>query len=346
VAPIAAALKNIQFWLTRENSFHLIIAAPTVRELKRQGLPAHVQIKANKRLGKRVTSRKRHYHESHTAIAYWPEDALLEGALFVLAYVIRGEADFRIADYVLHCRTGDIILFPPGIPRNDGSRGHLEGDPTNRVCEILWMDTFSTIPSGVRCWICRSDGNQHRSGRELGSCLVPYRLLTKLFEGFCEELKKGRKRNIVIGLLDDFISLLRDEIESGDVLEGWGRMQYANQNEEDGPIAKALIYIEENLDQHLTIGNVAQHVLVSPATFTRHFKERTGETFQQYQTNLRMKFAEEMLRNSELSILTICGRVGLGHGRFWTLFQQKHGCSPTEFRQQKIDRKRKVSSGK
>jgi len=327
----------MEFWLTREDSSSLIIAAPTVRELKRQELPVHVRVTSRKRRGKRVVLRgRRHYYEAYLKTARWPEDGLVESALFSLGCVIRGQADLHIADYILRCKTGDIILFPPGIPKPD-SQAHLEDAPPGTVCEILWMHTQFTKADGLRCWICRSEDNTHCSGNELGSCWVPHRFLARLFEGFCDEAQSGRKQAILLHLLSDILLILQDEIERGNVLEEWGRPRYDSKNEEDGPIAEALAYIEENLDQHLTINDVARHVLVSRATFTRRFKEQTGQTFQQYQTALRLKYAREMLLHSEYPILTICNRIGLQHGRFWALFQEKYGCSPSEFRHRKID---------
>lgn len=340
VAPIVAALKNIDFRLKRNPESRWVIAAPTVRELKKQKLPPHMRITPNKRQGQRVAVRgRRHYHEANQLLANWPQDALVESALFTLACVISGDADLRIADYILHCKTGDMVLFPPGTPRNNGSRGHFEENPEGRICELLWMDAQATGTDGLRCWICRSEGRKHWTGRELGSCWIPHRFSAQLYEGLCVEAHNGRHRDLTMPLFSNLIALLQDEIADGNVLDEWGRPGYSGKHGQSALIDEALAYIQGNLNLNLTINDVARHVAVSPATFTRHFKNQTGMTFQQYQTQLRLKLAEEMLVNSQIPIKLICDRIGLQYVRFWTIFHEKYGCSPSEYRSRKIEQK-------
>jgi transcriptional regulator GlxA family with amidase domain len=93
--------------------------------------------------------------------------------------------------------------------------------------------------------------------------------------------------------------------------------------------------MEENLEQHLTIQKVARQVLVSPVTLTRRFKEHTGQTFQEYHTDLRLKRATKLLQETDLSIKFISYYVGLKYGQLRALFLQKYGCSPGEFRLRK-----------
>lgn len=311
-----------------------------MRAFKRQPLPPHIRTTPSKHRGQRVTvRRRRHCHEAHQLLAHWPQDALVESALCTLACVLSGEANLRIADYILHCKTGDMVLFPPGIPRNNGSRGHLEKDPDGRVCEQLWMDAHSTGANGLRCWICRSEGARHWAGRELGSCWISHRFSAQLFEGLCAEAQNGRERDIVIPLFSNLLSLLQAEIASGNAQDERDRPQYSGKNGQGALIEEALAYIQGNISLNLTINDMAKHVSVSTATFTRHFKKQTGMTFQQYQTQLRLKLAEEMLLSSQLPIRLICDRIGLQYGRFWALFQEKYGCAPTAFRNRKIEQK-------
>lgn len=332
-APIAAALKNIEFRLASESVTSPIVAAPTEEEFRTQDLPQHLRITAKKRQGKRIVVReRRHYYQAHRVTARWPSDGLIENSLPSLAYVMHGQADLIVADYILHLRAGDLLLYPAGIPKQDGNKPHFEGDPTGKVCDVFWIRPQD---NGLRIWICRSEGNKHRSVPELGSCWLHHRFLSQMFIGFVEEAQKGCKKSTFKLLLVGFLAMLRDEVENGNALKEWGRPRYFINEQDGNPIVKALAYIEENLDQHLTIEDVAREVLVSPATFTRRLKEHTGETFSQYQTRLRMKVAEEMLLNSNSSITAVCRRVGLQHGRLLELFHQKHGCSPGVFRQNK-----------
>jgi transcriptional regulator GlxA family with amidase domain len=111
------------------------------------------------------------------------------------------------------------------------------------------------------------------------------------------------------------------------------RFHYDEASYQQNPIAAALEFIEDNLDRRLTINRVARQVLVSHATFTRRFKEQTGKTFLEYQTERRLAVAERLLMDTNVPIIEICARVGLKYGRLRMLFQGKHGYSPSVFRE-------------
>lgn len=340
IAPVLQALQGIEFRLASNKLSSIIVVAASLDEFERQELPAHLRMTPRRRVGKRIATRERQrYDELAYTTAKWPEDYLVESALPSIGYVINGQPDLDVADYMIHCQAGDIILFPPGIPKPDGRCVHFLGDADGRSSDILWFRTLRTRLSGVRFYICRSDDRGHRSGHNLGSCWVPHSLSAALFHGFCEEAQQGRRREIVKQLLLNMVTLARDEIENGNVLEEWGRPRAHGEDRQQDPIAEAVAYLEANLHTGLTINDVARHIYVSPATLTKRFKERTGETFAQYQTRLRLKIAEEMLRQHDYTISQICQRVGLQHGRFWILFKEVHGCSPSEYRKQYLSEK-------
>jgi AraC-like DNA-binding protein len=333
-APLQQALQQLEARLAHGGAARVIVAAPTVHELKRRGVPEHVRMLRKKRRGPRVPVRgRRHYHESQLHLARWPEDGLTEGAVPSLACVLGGEADFNVADYALCCRAGDWVMFPAGVPKQDGSRSHFEGDPAGRFGDVLWIYTANQA-GGLSCWISRSQGELRIKPPE-SQCRVEHRFLAQLFNGFCAEAMEPHRSPIIQHLLMLIVALLRDEIIAGNALKEWGKPRYRGKGGQSGPVAEALAYITENLDGHLTINKVARAVNLSPATFTRHFKAETGQTFQQYQTQRRMEVAEELLLAAERPVTYICKRVGLKYGQLWSLFQQRHGCSPSEFRERK-----------
>jgi AraC-like DNA-binding protein len=326
----------VEYWLTRDGVSRIIVAAPTVAELKRQKLSDHVRTSPKKRKGPRKALRgRRHYDQPHVVLARWPNDGMEEVTLPSIGCVLGGEADLNIADYVLHCSAGDWILYPPGIAKQDGSRPHIEGDSTNKHCDILWLCPGVVKTEGLRCWICRSEGKNHRSQGDLGSGWIAHRFLAQLFLEFCTEMEKTRRTEIAESLMRTLLLLLRSEIDLGHAAPKWGKSQQAEVKIKTDLISEALVYMEENLEQHLTIEKVAHQVLVSPVTLTRRFKEQTGQTFQEYHTDLRLKRATKLLQETDLSITFISYYVGLKYGRLLALFQQKYGCSPGEFRLQK-----------
>ena len=336
--PLSLALSQLETRFNREGNAHIIVATSSIDELKKQRLPEHINITPRKRIGKRKAVRgRRTYHESRSKLAIWPDNAQDENAVPSIACILSGQADFHIADYMLACQAGDCILIPAGVPKQDGSQSHFDGDPTGRTCEILWIYTGITQADGISCWICRSEGVLHMKP-DHSSCRIQYRFLAQLFNGFCAEALTSGRTKIIQRLFSLVLSLIRSEIDTGNALEEWGRPRYEGTNKPNSPITQALAYIEEHLDDHLTIEKVARHVLLSPSTFSRHFKQETGQTFLEYQTQFRLQVAERLLLTTEYPIVNICQRIGLKYWQMRTLFQKKHNCSPSEFRARKLTR--------
>lgn len=330
--PILAALQRILRHLKATFPSSLIIGAPSLQQLQEKKLPEHVRVIPKKRLGPRVPVRRKWRHHLH--IATWPNDRMIEGAVPLLACVVAGEADFQIADYALCCRTGDCVLFPVNAPRQDGSQPHFEGDATGRRGEILWIYTGGQTESGLTCWITQDTENLSLRPPD-AHCRVEHRFLAQLFKGFCMEAFHGHNPEITLQIQSVMLALLLAEIARGNALKDWGRPRYHGRNEKNPSITEALIYIEEYLDQRLTVDKVARQVFLSSSTFSRLFKQETGQTFLEYQTQRRMEIAEELLKTTNRPILAIGRRVGLKDGQLRALFHQRHGCSPSEYRKQK-----------
>jgi len=338
--PLAEALERIQFWLTKNDISRVIVAAPSWRELKRKNnLPPHVQVTQKPLKGPRVPVRgRRHFDQVQMRVARWPEDGLDENPLPALACVLSGQADLIVADYVLHCQTGDIIFFPPRIPKQDGSKPHFEGDTTGRQCDLLWIYSGSTGNQGVESWICHSEENAHSTGTALGTCSVIHPFLAQTFAGLSEELLRqpqSRKRyqsDLIYHLLTSIFLLLQGEIVEGRAFLRRSQRPLEAPKNHSHPIAQACEYIESNLQRPLTIEQTARQVAVSPSTFTRRFREHTGQSFKEYLTAQRLKLAESLLRETEIPVDNICLRVGLQYDQLRRLFHQHHGCTPGDFR--------------
>jgi len=223
------------------------------------------------------------------------------------------------------------VVFPPGVPKQDGNDPHFEGDSAGRSGDVLWMRTGVARLDGLSLWACRSQDWKH-SKLEGFRCRIEDRFLAELFNGFCDEMQNARRPGIVRRLLPLILFILRTEVSAGNTSHQSMEWCFSRQAERSTPIAEALTYIDGNLDRHLTIEKVAQHIAVSPATFTRYFKKETGETFVQYQNRRRMEIAEGLLKTTNLTVLHICQRMGLQYSQMRKLFQQKHGVSPVEYR--------------
>ena len=98
-------------------------------------------------------------------------------------------------------------------------------------------------------------------------------------------------------------------------------------------LATALQYFESNYFEEIDITAFASQLGFSRAYFTTLFKERTGESPYRCLTNIRLKKAQEYLKDTTLSIEEISSSVGFSCvGRFSELFKKHIGVSPMQYR--------------
>lgn len=107
---------------------------------------------------------------------------------------------------------------------------------------------------------------------------------------------------------------------------------HVNVENEDIIIQRAISFIRTNYQTDLTRKDVAYAVFLSPAYFSRFFKEKTNMTFIDYLTMVRMQNAE-LLLSTNMKIGEIAQKVGYqSHNRFVINFKEFSGYTPTEYR--------------
>lgn len=325
-------LRQLEFRIQHEGVSRLIVARPSLRELKRYPLPSGVKVTAQKLHGPRKAVRgRRHYGQFKRLLASWPNDKLNENPHPILVCVVSGQVDLRIADYVLHCSVGDWLMFPAGVPKEDGSEPHLHGERAGKQGDVLWISSNGACADGLECWICRSREEEHfKVPNTIGRVHFP--LLVQLCNGFYDEAQNDRRPDVEAYLLNGIILLLRSEIEAG-------RGQHAKfflpttAHDSKEPIEEAQVYMADNLHRHLTIESVASHVAVSPTTLIRHFRQHTSQSFTEHLTDKRMEMACHILRTTDYPVKQLSASVGLGDSQLRKLFQKRLHCTPTQYRE-------------
>jgi len=92
-------------------------------------------------------------------------------------------------------------------------------------------------------------------------------------------------------------------------------------------------YVEENVDQNLTIQGVSKAMGMSVATLERRFMKHFATTPKKYFLQARMSVACDRLLNSPLSVGEIAESLGYKeHAAFTRAFQTVVNLSPSEYR--------------
>ncbi len=94
-------------------------------------------------------------------------------------------------------------------------------------------------------------------------------------------------------------------------------------------------YIDERLDQPITLAELAALVGLTRWHFMRRFQARTGCTPHEYILRRRVAHAQMLLTTTERSIGDIALDVGISHSHFSRTFAERIGVSPREYRRER-----------
>ena len=106
-------------------------------------------------------------------------------------------------------------------------------------------------------------------------------------------------------------------------------------NKMEDAVTTAKNIIAYNYNNHLEIESLAQKVFLSPAYFSRLFKEKTGVSPKQYIVQTRLEKAKELLRLTKYSIKNISLTVGFKDPLYFSrLFTKYEKSTPMQYRKQ------------
>ena len=128
----------------------------------------------------------------------------------------------------------------------------------------------------------------------------------------------------VLQLLDVFAQYLADFAS---------RQALASAKTDPEPVASAKEFIQNHVEEPITLAQVVQHVHVSRFYFCKLFKRATGMTLTEYVARARVEKAKTLLVDPSLRISEVVFAAGFGSiPRFNSLFKHHVGMPPTEYR--------------
>lgn len=100
-------------------------------------------------------------------------------------------------------------------------------------------------------------------------------------------------------------------------------------------VSTARRYIDEHLEEELSVASIAASLFVTPNYFSRLFKRVTGEGCNEYIVRKRIEKAKSMLETTSLKTGRIAMMVGYRDTNYFSLAFKKHtGKSPTQYREE------------
>ncbi|RUS43532.1 AraC family transcriptional regulator [Cohnella sp. AR92] len=240
--------------------------------------------------------------------------------------VLKGELTVFCKEERISLQPGDIALFGSSEPHttlqtNDGSMSYIVfqidlrkyWDPST----LNSMQHFSEVirPLSSVNYIFREKED------------VRLRMAELIREIYVEmnESKVGYELAVSSAIKSMLLQLLRNDHRQ--------QLHY-NNNSLLTRLQPALTYVEERLDERISVADASKLVNMSYTHFIKTFKKGVGMSFTDFVVLKRIKKAEQLLLTCEhLSIAEIAESVGFTNiGHFYEMFRRYNDCSPKQFK--------------
>ena len=141
---------------------------------------------------------------------------------------------------------------------------------------------------------------------------------SNFFEGYSVKNIENIKKGISNAMVDAYVS---EDI-------------YDEDNKKISSTLKpAIDYIYKNKSENITVENMAKVCHISQSYFSRLFSKEMGQSFSNYISKLKIKWAKDILEESDMSISQISDELGFNEpGYFIKIFKKYEGMTPSVYR--------------
>jgi AraC-like DNA-binding protein len=247
----------------------------------------------------------------------------------VVACVLSGEADYRLADYVVSLPAGSFFVVPPGVPQPDGTRAHWERPHPERAhSETLWL---VVLPSGAFASSCCVTAGEHLPGR--ARVFLPGERLPALTDLLLGELRAHPRgaTDLACVLLQALVLQLQRDLQAG--LAPLALPPAEALADATPVVRRVLEYVDGHLQQPLSLARLAAAAHVSAAHLQRLFTAQIGPSVMQYVTARRLALARQLLAQTDLPVAEVARLTGFVHpAHFSRVFRAAVGLAPGQYR--------------
>ena len=103
--------------------------------------------------------------------------------------------------------------------------------------------------------------------------------------------------------------------------------------EDDDKMKLIYEYVQKNFSEKISLDDVSRVALMSPVSFNRFIKKRTGKTFVNYLNDIRVGYAARWLVEKDSSISEIAFKTGFNNiANFNRIFKSLKKTTPSQYR--------------
>jgi AraC family transcriptional regulator of arabinose operon len=228
---------------------------------------------------------------------------------------VQGRGRVRDGRESFDCGTGDVLLFPSGVPHDYGRA------PDSPDWHHRWV---YFRPRGFwASWLRWPMGNGQRVGRLHLASPQARDEIGALFADIDATHRGGRasSEDLAINLLERLLIRCHEETPGYRPRVLDPRVQAACQ------------FIALHLTRATSLDEIARHVCLSPSRLVHLFREQMGVNILRWREDQRILLAKRLLVSSTAPVSTLAGMVGYEDQLYFSrVFRKCVGVSPTEFR--------------
>ncbi|AEI49682.1 AraC family transcriptional regulator [Runella slithyformis] len=253
-----------------------------------------------------------------------------------LNYIVESTGTRFIGQSVERFEKGEVVLLGKNLPhywKNDASYYQPSLLPKAQAIIVRFTEDFAGVP------FFKLPETKHIDDL-FEKAIHGLKLLEPLRSQVAEQLHQLLEEEGFSQLMT-WVGLLDTLAKSNDVAvisPNYLPMSTLTKNNER--MNRVMAYLLDHFTEPITLQVVAELGSMNESAFCRYFKAQTGQTLNQYITDLRIRYACELLSKSKDSITQICFQVGFENvSHFIHVFKKVRHQTPFEFR-----RKQKVIS--
>lgn len=251
-----------------------------------------------------------------------------EHAFFEVIFVYQGQCTNIIQGDSKELKTGDVCIIPPRTKHSIG----------------VFNDSI-IINIMIKASTFQSTFFQLFSGNNILADFFSH-ILFKKTSGNYLKFSSGNDEQIRSLIEDMFIEYMGHEKYTDSILNNmlmlfWGYLLRRHEDHFESflssdhgslQMAEVLTYLQKNY-RDITLQKTAEHFGFSEPHFSKLIKESTGKNFTKIIKDAKLEQACYALKNTKLSIASICEIVGYpSPEHFMRTFKKEFGCTPSQYR--------------
>lgn len=233
---------------------------------------------------------------------------------FMLNITLSGAGIIKLHNEKFICRENDVLLFPPGCCHHYGRAPHSDH------WEHLWI-YFIPRPYWID-WL-----KWDRKWQQISLIQTEDKTFIELLKNiFLDVIRLYSSADRIDGIL------AMNSLEKA-LLHCFKKQLISNHSSLDPRINAICQYLDENLEDKITINQLSEKSFLSPSRLAHLFREETGMTISKWREKQRISRAAMLLQNSQLPIAKIAQLVGYDDALYFSrLFHSHHDVGPREYR--------------